>query len=222
MIALSFDVEPDFPPHFDSNKGVAGLKKICQTLRKHKADATFFICADFLEKNPEILDYMKGFELACHGLNNVDLTKLGDLQLGGEILEAVEIFEEYGIDARGFRAPYAKINKRVFQAISRLFEYDSSLLFYQRKPKGVDMREIPIFNGGKLFGVKPSLFKKALSFPLKSKVFFIHPWEYGGFDFKKVEEKRKSMTVFGYSQENYLKNLETILEKKPVRLSDLF
>jgi peptidoglycan/xylan/chitin deacetylase (PgdA/CDA1 family) len=221
MIALSFDVEPDFPPYFDSNKGIAGLKKVCDILHKSKSDATFFLCADFLEKNPVILDYMKGFEIACHGLRHVDLRNLGDLQLEGEILEAVEIFEEFNLAPRGFRAPYAGVDLRVLKVISKYFEYDSSLLFYQKKPKNVDIKEIPFYTGGKAFGIKPSLFKKTLSFPLENKVYFIHPWEFGGFDFKLVENRRKKMKILGYKQDNYMKNLEIVLKEKPVRVSEL-
>lgn len=221
MIALSFDVEPDFPPYYNTNKGIEGLKRISEILSKHKADATFFVCADFLDKNPGILDYMKGFEIACHSLRHTDLTKLTEMQLECEILEAVECFEEYGLNPRGFRAPYARVNESVFRVISKYFEYDSSLMFYQKKPKKVEVKEIPIYNGGKLLGVRPSLFKKTLKFPLENKVYFAHPWEYGGMDFKLIAERRKKMKVFGYSRENYFKNLEILLGENPVRLAKL-
>lgn len=221
MIALSFDVEPDFPPHYSTNKGIAGLKKITEMLKKSKADATFFVCADFLDKNPGILDYMKGFEIACHSLRHIDLTKLTEMQLEGEILEAVEIFEEQGLNPMGFRAPYARINENIFKTISKYFEYDSSLLFYQQKPKNVEIKEIPIYTGGKMLGIKPSLFKKTLKLPLENKVYFAHPWEYGGMDFKRITEKRKKMRALGYSQENYIKNLELILKEKPARLAEM-
>ncbi|MBM3309078.1 MAG: hypothetical protein FJY77_02390 [Candidatus Altiarchaeales archaeon] len=221
MIGLSFDVEPDFPPYYNTNRGLEGLKKVCEILLKHKADATFFICADFLEKNPGLLDYVKKFEIACHGFRHIDLRKLGDMQLEGEILEAVEIFEEFGLTPRGFRAPYAGVDSRVLTVLSKYFEYDSSLLFYQKKPEDADIKEVPIYTGGKTFGINPKLFNRTLDFPIENKVYFIHPWEYGGLDFKLIESKRKKMKLLGYSQENYLKNLETILKEKPVRLSEM-
>jgi len=221
MIGLSFDVEPDFPPYYDTNKGIAGLKKITEILRKHKADATFFICADFLDKNPGILKHMKGFELGCHGLRHIDLTSLSIMQLEGEILEAVECFEEYNLAPAGFRAPYARVNGNVLKVIAKYFKYDSSLLFYQKKPEGVDIKEVPIYTGGKMFGLPSSIFKKTLHFPLERKVYFAHPWEFGGMNFKLIEAKRKKMKALGYQRENYVKNLELLLKKEPVRLSEL-
>jgi len=221
MIGLSFDVEPDFPPHYDTNKGIESLEKITGMLSEYKADATFFVCADFLDKNPGILDYVGGFEVGCHGFRHIDLRKLGELQLEGEILEAVECFEEHGLKPRGFRAPYAGVNESVLRVVSKYFEYDSSLMFYQKKPDGVDIKEVPIYNGGKLFGIKPSLFRRTLSFPLENKVYFAHPWEYGGLDFRLIAERRRKMRVLGYRRENYVRNLRVILEKKPVRLSRL-
>jgi peptidoglycan/xylan/chitin deacetylase (PgdA/CDA1 family) len=221
MIGLSFDVEPDFPPYYDTNLGIDGLRTITGILRERKADATFFVCADFLEKNPSILELMKGFELGCHGLRHVDLTKLSGMHLEGEVLEAVECFEEYGLTSRGFRAPYAQVNLEVLGVLSKYFEYDSSLLFYQKKPNGVDMREVPIYTGGKMMGISPALFGLTLKTPVKDKVYFAHPWEFGGMDFKLIEGKRRKMKVLGYARENYARNLETLLRKKPVRLSEL-
>jgi hypothetical protein len=94
-------------------------------------------------------------------------------------------------------------------------------LFYQKKPEGVDIKEVPIYTGGKTFGIKPFLFKKTLSAPLENKVYFAHPWEYGGLEFKLIANKRRKMRILGYNQENYFKNLETLLKKKPVRLADM-
>ncbi len=221
MIGLSFDVEPDFPPYYDTSKGVEGLGAITRILRKHGSDATFFVCADYLEKNPGILDLLKGFEIGCHSLRHIDLTKLSPLQLEGEILEAVECLEEYGLAPRGFRAPYARVNELVLKVVSKYFSYDSSLLFYQSLPEGVQIPEVPIFTGGKMMGVRPSLFKRTLDFPLESKVYFAHPWEFGGMDFSLIAKRRKAMAVFGYNRENYAKNLEFLLKKNPVRLMDL-
>jgi len=219
MVSLSVDVEPDFPPHFDTNKGIDGLENICELLRRYKSNATFFVCADFLDKNPEIVDLIGDFEVGCHGFRHVDLTRLSEFAIEGEIRESLEIFEEHGFNPLGFRAPFARTNEKILHIIKRFFKYDSSLHFYESKPKGIF--EIPIFLGGKSFGVSPKLFNTCFSFPLKNKVFFIHPWEYGGLDFKELQSRRKRMMLLGYKSENYTKNLITLLKKKPRRLSDL-
>lgn len=219
MIALSVDVEPDFPPHLNTNRGIEGLKVICEMLRKYDAGATMFVCTDFLKNNPCIMDLVSGFEVGCHGLRHVDLTELSESRLESEILEALRIFREYGIEPSGFRAPYARVNSVVLKVIGKYFKYDSSLHFYNRRAEQV--REIPLFIGGKTFGISPHLFRPMLKFPLKNKVFFIHPWEYGGLDFHDILERRKNLRPLGYCQKNYFKNLEFLLKMKPLDLSGL-
>ncbi len=220
MIYLSVDVEPDFPPYLNTDYGIEGLKKIHGLLKKHNCDAAMFVCADFFEKEEQVRKYTRDYEIGCHGLRHVDLTKLNNLQLQGEIHEAIEIFAEHEIKPRGFRAPYARVDKRVMTIISKYFEYDSSLMFYSLK-KFRNIKEVPIFIGGKTFGISPGLFNLLLKFPKRDKVFFIHPWEFGGLNFELIYERRRNMRKWGYSAENYFTNLEKLLEKGTKRLSEL-
>lgn len=220
MNALSVDVEPDFPPHYNTAKGVLGLDKICGTIREHGGDATFFVCGEFLDANPGVLDVIGDFEVGCHGFRHIDLTRLTEFQLEGEFREALEVFGEHGIRPKGFRASYAWTNYRVLKVASRFFEYDSSLSFRSLGRPGF-IREVPLFLGGKFFGVSPVLFNLALKTPISNKVFFVHPWEYGGLEFEKIAEKRRWMLLLGYSKENYLTNLVELLKENPVRVAKL-
>ena len=127
MIALSVDVEPDFPPYLNTNKGVQGLEKIVELLKTHDSSATFFVCADYIEKNPQVVDLLRGFEVGCHGLRHIDYTTLTEMQIEGEFREALEIYEEHNLNVKGFRAPYARVNKTVLEVASTFFDYDSSL-----------------------------------------------------------------------------------------------
>ncbi|VVB53975.1 Polysaccharide deacetylase [uncultured archaeon] len=221
MIALSVDVEPDFPPHYESLDGLGeGLTALVADIREANADATFFVTGELLDKKPEVLDLLKGFEIGCHGFRHIDLTELRDLQVYHELVEAMEAFNEHGIKPSGFRAPYARVNNMVLDSVRRIFEYDSSVVFYHKQPHVIE--EAPIYSGGKLFGFSNSWFNRIRHFPRpENKVFFIHPWEYGGFDFSKIMEKRRDQLKWGYAKENYRTNLKELLKEKTVRISEL-
>lgn len=223
VVGLSVDVEQDYPPHMNSCRGIIGLRFIVNLLREHGADATFFISMKFLEDHPEVLDYVKGFELGCHGYKHVDLTRLGGSELHAEFDNALRVMEEYSIQPTGFRAPYARVDSRVLELVKSRFLYDSSVAFPQSLVSKCSdaMKEIPIYCGGKTFGISPPLFNALLHVPHDPKVFFIHPWEYGGVSFKELSARRVGMKFLSYRPGNYVKNLVTVLEEKPVRLSGL-
>jgi len=219
-VALSVDVEPDFPPHYDTFKGKEGLKYIVDALKEKECSATFFVCAELFDQHPDLIDTLRGFEIGCHGLRHVNLTSLSQFQIEAEIAEASEVFNEHKIKAYGFRAPYCKVNYTVLSAVKKYFEYDSSMQFYSfgRMP---GLAEAPVFIGGKAFGINPILFKALTKTPLQKKVYFTHPWEYGGMDFQRIMEKRQRMKKWGYKQENYKKNLEALLTEKTVAVKDV-
>ena len=221
---LSIDVEPDFPPHINTNKGILGLKKIYKLIKKFKCDATAFVCADFLNENPEILDYLKGLEIGCHGLTHEDITTMKSSEFEKQIKESLKIFSEFGIEPKGFRAPFARVNEKNLKIIAKYFVYDSSIDFYKFKAmkKARDiLTEFPLFLGGKFFGISPKLFSHSLRFPLKNKIYFIHPWEFGGLEFEEILKERNNLKYFNYNSENYFKNLESVLKMKPQRIENL-
>jgi len=224
---LSIDVEPDFPPHINTNKGVIGLKKICELIKKFNCRATAFVCAEFLSENPEILDYMKGFEIGCHSLKHNDLTTLTPLEFETQIKEALRIFDEFKIDAKGFRAPYAKVNADNLKIIAKYFDYDSSYDFYKINAlkkvnaMNLNLKEFPLYLGGKSFGISPKIFNLSFHLPVKNKIYFIHPWEFGGLPFEKLTKRRKNLKYAGYCAKNYFKNLESVLKTNPGRIEKL-
>ncbi len=209
MIYLSVDVEQDFPPHYNTFNGIDGLTKIVKLLKKHECQATFFVTAELIRKKPGLLKVIEGYEIGCHGLKHIDYTKISLKKFDDHLKEAVAIFKEHDIIPTGFRAPYANINQDMLKVMGKYFLYDSSKQFHNSS--FMDVEEIPIFTGGKAFGISQHLFNLLLKAPVKDKVFFIHPWEYGGIEFDKIMDKRKNLRILGYSQDNYVKNLEKIL-----------
>jgi peptidoglycan/xylan/chitin deacetylase (PgdA/CDA1 family) len=219
MIHLSVDVEPDFPPYINTLKGIDGLRRITTLLKDRDSDATFFVTAEVIAKKPGIANLIKDFEVGCHGLRHIDYTQIPLQEFERELSKAVRIMNSHGLKPTGFRAPYAKINGGMLQVVGKYFMYDSSKPFY--KARFMDVEEIPIYTGGRVFGVHPVLFDLLLKVPLENKVFFIHPWEYGGLDFSEVMSRRRNLRFLGYSRENYLTNLDRILVEGSRRLSDL-
>ena len=228
---LSIDVEPDYPPHINTNKGVLGMKKIYELIKKSGSCATAFVCAGFLDENPEILEYLDGFEIGCHGLKHDDITTIASSKFEKQIKKALKIFTGFGIEARGFRAPYARASEENLKVIAKYFEYDSSIDFYKfgalgkvnkiNKKYNLNLIEFPLFLGGKSFGVSPKLFNLSLHFPVKNKIYFIHPWEFGGVEFEEIAKRRRNLKYFNYKSENYFKNLESVLKTKPQRIEGL-
>lgn len=228
---LSIDVEPDYPPYVNTALGIEGLKVICELIEKFKCGATAFVCAGFLDENPELPDIMEGLEIGCHGLSHDDVTALEPHEFERQIKESLKIFKKFGIHPRGFRAPYAKVSGENLKVIAKYFEYDSSIDFYKfdalgkvnkiNKKHNLNLIEFPLFLGGKSFGVSPKLFNLSLHFPVKNKIYFIHPWEFGGLEFDEISKRRKNLRYFGYCRENYLKNLKLVLETNPQRIERL-
>ncbi|MFH1403172.1 MAG: polysaccharide deacetylase family protein [Candidatus Altiarchaeota archaeon] len=219
MNYLSVDVEEDFPPHMGTLNGVEGLRKIAGLLAEHNSEATFFITAEILDELPDIADIVRGHEVGCHGLRHIDYSRMPKERFEEETLKAIDTLNSHGLEPVGFRAPYASINGGMLEVVGRHFRYDSSKRFYNPRPAGV--REIPIYAGGKAFGINPIIFNIIRSAPIRCKVYFIHPWEYGGLDFNKISSRRRGMRLLGYSSGNYVENLAGLLKEGCVSISNL-
>lgn len=213
MLVLTVDVEPDFPPYLNTNFGLKGLKVLVEMLRAHRVGATFFVCAGYADENPEVFSLLSGFEIGCHGLTHEDYSKKASGEIEEHLVKAIDIFKSHGVKPTGFRAPYARYSKTLLDVASRHFMYDSSKTFWHHEQ--YEVHEFPLFTGGKMFGMHPFFFNRTLSFPLNDKIYFTHPWEYGGVQDKKIYARRGGLRLFGYSMKNYKKNLEGLLKKKP-------
>jgi len=219
MIVLTVDVEPDYPPYLNTDKGLSGLEKIVGLIKNNYCSATFFVTARYLQEHPHIVGLLEGFEVGCHGLEHVDYTSLSGEEVDAHFGEARDIFKSHGINVTGFRAPYAKVNKRVLRRVFKHFEYDSSKTIWHHGR--YELMEYPIYTGGKAFGAYPFLFKQLLHAPFDDMVFFTHPWEYDNPRFSKIAQKRKWMKLLGYSEKNYVKNLKFLLKKRTVSIKSL-
>ncbi len=212
MNVLTVDVEPDFPPHYDSFDGLEGLKRMVELLKSNYCKATFFVNANLITKYPSIVDLFKGFEVGCQGLEHVDYTLLSLEQVEQHLSQAVDIFKDNNIPVTGFRAPYGKTNENVLRIASKYFMYDSSKTLWNSSK--YDVEEFPRFAGGMVFGLPPIIFNRIASIPFEDRIFYIKCWEMGGLSFQKIREKNLLPSVLGYSRKNYEKNLLSTLKQR--------
>jgi len=157
-VALTFDVESDFSLGKTFNNIKDSLPLIIKVLNKKKIKSTFFVTGKVIENfKGEILDLLKGHEIASHGYNHKRLDKLNRLDLENEIRKSKIVFSEYGLEPKGFRAPKLCVNEKILNTVSNYYRYDSSIvpftipfryfnLFKKRIPHKIkkDFIEIPV------------------------------------------------------------------------------
>lgn len=116
------------------------VQPILRMLAEKEIKATFFVLGSVAKLKPGLIREvsMQGHEIASHGYEHIPLWQSGmdktlkDIQLTNKILQDIT-----GKKVKGFRAPYASLNKGTSWLISLLeaegFEYDSSI-FPMRTP----------------------------------------------------------------------------------------
>ena len=128
-VAFTFDVESDFSLGKTFNNIKDSLPSIVKVLNEEKIKATFFVTGKVLKNfRGEILDLLKGHEIASHGYNHKRLDKLNRLELENEIRKSKIVFSEYGLESIGFRAPKLCVNKKILDIVSNYYRYDSSIV----------------------------------------------------------------------------------------------
>ena len=132
-IVLTFDIERDIPNFLDTDFGVTiGLIKILNLLDDFQIKGTFFCTGTVVKQQPRIVPLIesKGHEIACHSFNHERLNKF-TFDECKEIIANNKILIEnrcQNSEIVGFRAPYLKPPKFIFQVLNDLgFKYDSSI-----------------------------------------------------------------------------------------------
>ena len=118
--------------------GEEGVYRFLEILSEFQIQATFFVTEDFLENCFDAVKSLEaeGHEIASHGFshptsettNNYSfLSDLSSENVENEIYKSKRMFTQRGIDVKGFRAPFFKINRENLEVIGRYFVYDSSV-----------------------------------------------------------------------------------------------
>jgi hypothetical protein len=112
-----------------SSKIDRSLALMTETLRPYGYKATLPVTAVALRRHPTLVQQYQalGIEFAVHGLVHVDYSQLSAEQQQLHLRRAVELFQQAGIRAAGFRCPYLRGNGATLAAIQEVgLSYDSS------------------------------------------------------------------------------------------------
>ncbi|MBW2965206.1 polysaccharide deacetylase family protein [Candidatus Woesearchaeota archaeon] len=147
-VLLSFDIEP-----VDTDQDVL---EVLDIVYRNNISATFFVTGEYAAEHQQIVGFMTGGEIGCHGYTHKRFTQmkrsemLTDLKMCREALKNVT-----GKDPAGFRAPYNLVNRETLQAVQDSgFTYDASMVsgwkIIYPSISGLDLGEIPVSS---LFGI---------------------------------------------------------------------
>ena len=203
MRIMTVDLEFDWETK--SKESVGFIPKILDFFDDHDVKATFFVLGELAEKEEDIINEIaKKHEVASHSYNHIYFNKLSQKETEDQIGKSKELFKRYGVDVKGFRAPFFVLNKFLGNALKKhSFVYDSSIASYfpggynnwfvKKKPykasaqnlktKGDDLMEIPVPDFT-IFRMPSAGFSYYRSFHPISKVFgkpymiYVHPCEF--------------------------------------------
>ena len=182
-VALTFDIERDCPPIFETTVGLErGLPKVLEILDKHNITATFFTTGNVARLFPGVIKKIaEKHEIASHGYHHkrfdyITAREEAEIRQSKQLLESITKKK-----VLGFRAPRFLVCKELYQVLPKLgFKYDSSITYFKASHFVIDTKlteyrvQLPSgllrFPGGlRLFEIAC----KASSFP----VLCFHCWE---------------------------------------------
>lgn len=96
---------------------------------KYNIRATFPVTAIIVKRYPRVIKRLQaqGIEFALHGFTHIDYSVLSLAEQITHFNKAIKVFNFYGIDFDGFRAPYTRWNHWTMEAIQELkIKWESS------------------------------------------------------------------------------------------------
>ena len=114
-----------------------GIPTILNILKKYNIKSTFFISGNILYEYREIILRIlrQGHEIASHGYNHTDYSKLLKSDLNYELQKSKEVLEEItDKEVKGMRTPQFKTNKHLYNNLKEIgYSYDSSVRYTKHK-----------------------------------------------------------------------------------------
>jgi hypothetical protein len=96
-------------------------------LRASGLPATFACPSALLGTSQRLVDFLKDFDVAIHGMDHVDYKNMSRKGIESDVRQAISEFESWGLRPRGFRAPYLRWNKDLVEVVGNSgLAYDSS------------------------------------------------------------------------------------------------
>lgn len=105
------------------------LAQFATVLRQFECSATFPTTAVALQRAPEVISkyQAQGIEFAIHGYRHLDHSQLSQGEQQIQLQMARQVFEQSGIQTRGFRGPYLRWNEITLTVLQQLgLDYDGS------------------------------------------------------------------------------------------------
>lgn len=142
---LTIDIEEwydlDYLKKYELDKSVEVIPEIIDfldLLDEYHIKATFFVLADTLERNTDILREIarRGHAIGCHGYDHELLYKKDIDQFTNEVAKAKKIISEsINCDVNGYRAACFSMERDKLDSISKLgYQYDSSYIKFEQHP----------------------------------------------------------------------------------------
>lgn len=179
-------------------------ERLLALLEAYKAQATFFVVGKVAQKYPSLIQEITaaGHEVASHGLNHYEITKISRAQFKTEINESKKILEDIiGRTIYGHRATSFTITPQTCWALNELvsagYQYDSSIFPFQGRRYGWpgfcdDICSVNLSGGGEIIEVPMTVIRfMGNTFPACGGGYLRHfPYAYTRWAVKKVQKNR--------------------------------
>jgi peptidoglycan/xylan/chitin deacetylase (PgdA/CDA1 family) len=187
---MTVDLEPDV--NGGDKSIVEIIPKLLNYFDDQKIKATFFTVSSLLEKHESLIkEISKKHEIASHSHTH---SVLDPANTSWEIRHSKEVFNKYGHDVKGFRAPKFITTRNHFELLKKHgYDYDSSLArFFPRRYANFGISSKPFVKDGIMEFPSPNFVWPAVNaglpylkllhpvskmFP-KPYMFYLHPWEF--------------------------------------------
>jgi len=145
-----------------------------ESLHRWDVTPTINVTASTLDSCPELVHDLENADLGIHGYRHVSYADLPVERQADDLDRAIGTFRNHGLETRGFRGPYLRINEATQRLLeARGLKFDSSLptivgrlgghmpdrmqaLLQRRYPAALSSRSLP-FRSGRLVEIPVSL-----------------------------------------------------------------
>ena len=109
-ITLFHDFEGSYAWEGKEKVSYHGVTKLLDIEKKYNVKATYNVVGKLFEDYPEIIKRMidEGHDLASHSYNHKVITDLSKKEIANDIQQSKTVFEKFGLNLQGFRAPQSR------------------------------------------------------------------------------------------------------------------
>lgn len=193
---------------FSSQKSIERIDALMDCFEKFYCSPTFPVPGKVVENNSRYIRSLqdRGAEIAVHGYNHVNLKTYTPKDASSQLIHAVKVFNDSGINVHGFRCPYLSSSDSLLEALPLgLFNYSSNkaVKWDFEKPAKGKSNPIVFKTIGSFYMPEAATIKRCLPW-IQSNIIEIPV---------SVPDDLQLKDGLGYSQEDLSKNWVTLLNK---------